>query len=155
MTLNPTPPITLRSATRDDIDHLFTIHQAASIDIVVATWGEWDEDWQIEYFRKQFDPAIRQVICYDDKDVGFLDVLFQPDEFFLQNIVIDPAFQGRGIGTELIGQILIKAEDAVMPVKLWVLKVNSGARNLYERLGFILRGETDTHYQMEFYRRKQ
>ena len=82
-----------------------------------------DEDWQLQRFREHFDPSIQQVICYGDEDVGFLEVLFQTDEIFLQNIEIIPAFQGCGIGSELLGLLLAKALKAKIPLKLQVLKV--------------------------------
>jgi hypothetical protein len=43
---------------------------------------------------------------------------------------------------------LHESDQTQLPVKLRVLKVNP-ARRLYERLGFIHKGETPTHYLME------
>jgi len=37
-----------------------------------------------------------------------------------------------------------------LPAGLRVLKVNVGARRLYQRLGFVIVGETETHYDMRY-----
>ncbi|MCA9057519.1 MAG: GNAT family N-acetyltransferase [Planctomycetaceae bacterium] len=140
--------IRLRPATREDIEGLFAIHRAALQSYVEATWG-WDDTWQQTFFRDQFDSSARHVICWSDDAIGFLDVVIQPDAVFLQNLEIDPRYQSRGIGTHLIQQVIADAEQLHLPVRLQVLKVNTRARALYERLEFLLTGQTETHHQME------
>jgi ribosomal protein S18 acetylase RimI-like enzyme len=71
-----------------------------------------------------------------------------PVEFELQEIYLHPDHQGRGIGSCLIRELLAKAQHAAKPVSLSVLKVNTRARRLYERLGFRKAGESETHYVM-------
>jgi ribosomal protein S18 acetylase RimI-like enzyme len=75
-------------------------------------------------------------------------VIHEDDGVVLQNIEIEPEFQGRGIGSELICRIIEDADARGLAVKLQALKVNSGAIRLYERLGFVLVEESDTHFQM-------
>lgn len=48
----------------------------------------------------------------------------------------------------MIQVLLQEAFDQYLPVRLRVLKVNP-ARRLYERLGFKVVEEADTHYLME------
>ena len=114
---------------------------------VERTWG-WDEHWQVRHFRERFDASTRQVIQYDGTDIGFIDVEEREDHFSLGFIGISPDYQRRGIGTFLIHDLLRKAAARGLPVTLQVLKGNP-ARALYERLGFELTGETDTHYLMK------
>jgi ribosomal protein S18 acetylase RimI-like enzyme len=66
----------------------------------------------------------------------------------LNELVILPEFQGRGIGSSLLQEIIEDANNRGMPVRLQVLKANR-ALKLYERLGFVKNGETETHFQME------
>ena len=66
---------------------------------------------------------------------------------FLANLQILPEEQGHGLGTAIIKAILAQAYDEGISVSLQVLKVNP-ARHLYERLGFVVSGETTTHYLM-------
>jgi len=48
--------------------------------------------------------------------------------------------------------LLAEADQRGKPVALRVLKVNIRARDLYQRLGFGVTGETDTHYIMAYER---
>lgn len=66
----------------------------------------------------------------------------QENEIPLASIRLLPKFQNRGIGTKIILDLIEKSNK---PVKLKVLKVNP-ARKLYERLGFKVSGETETHF---------
>jgi ribosomal protein S18 acetylase RimI-like enzyme len=140
--------IELRPATSADIEPLYPIHREGLRESVEATWGPWDETYQSARFRKHFDLDLRQVIVVDDADVGFLDVEQRPEDVWLAEIVISAAHQRRGIGSRLIGDLLASAAARQVPVRLQVLKVNP-ARQLYERLGFVETGQSETHYQME------
>jgi ribosomal protein S18 acetylase RimI-like enzyme len=113
---------------------------------VEKTWG-WDEQWQADYFRDHFDPTTREIIEYDGVPIGYISVERREDLIFLGVIEIAPDHQNRGIGTQLISALCDEADGRGVPVELQVLKVNP-ARRLYERLGFAVIGETDTHYLM-------
>lgn len=58
-----------------------------------------------------------------------------------------PAYQRRGIGAAILRDVIAEARAGGHAVALRVLKVNP-ARRLYERLGFAVVGESDTHYLM-------
>jgi ribosomal protein S18 acetylase RimI-like enzyme len=66
---------------------------------------------------------------------------------FLEYIAILPEFQNRGIGTELIREVLEEAAAKGFPVELKVLKINPAIR-LYERLGFEVESRTETRFFM-------
>jgi ribosomal protein S18 acetylase RimI-like enzyme len=142
------PDIDLRRATSDDYAFAYRVHRAAMRESVEQTYG-WDETWQENYFRDHFDPAERRIIRYGRIDVGVFSVEDREDSLFLRLIAILPEYQHRGIGTNLIRRLQRRAKEDGVPVTLQVLKVNR-ARELYERLGFVLTGETDTHYQMKW-----
>lgn len=140
--------IDLRPATPEDYEFAYRVHRAAMRESVEKTYG-WDEPWQEAYFRERFDAARRQIIRYDEVDVGVFSVEDRGDSLFLALIAILPEYQHRGIGTTLIRQLQRRAKEDHVPLTLRVLKVNR-ARELYERLGFVVTGETDTHYQMRW-----
>jgi ribosomal protein S18 acetylase RimI-like enzyme len=142
------PDVDLRPATAEDYEFAYRVHRAALRESVEQTYG-WDEAWQEAYFREHFDAARRQIIRCDDVAVGVFSVEDRGDSLFLGLIAILPEYQGRGIGTTLVRRLQRRAEEEGVPVTLQVLKVNR-ARELYERLGFVLTGETDTHYQMRW-----
>ena len=76
--------------------------------------------------------------------IGFLGVRPENDVLYIAQAYIIPEYQGQGIGTALIREVL--AGD--LPVELYVMKLNTGARRLYERLGFRVKSEGETDYRM-------
>ena len=140
--------ICLRPATESDLELLYAIHREAMKGYIEQTWGAWDESWQARRFREQFDTTVRRVIRWGDHDVGFIDVEPRHDGLWLASIEIAPAYQRRGIGTFLLRGLIGESARCGGAVGLQVLKVNP-ARVLYERLGFRLTGETETHYLMK------
>ena len=138
---------TLRQATDDDYDFLFALHRSAMREYVEATWG-WHEEWQAEYFLKKFDPSTRQIIVIGSVDAGVLVVEERPDGVYLGLIELLPAYQGRGIGTAIINQLIAGAQRRGLPLTLHVLSTNQPARRLYERLGLNVVEEEGHRYRM-------
>jgi ribosomal protein S18 acetylase RimI-like enzyme len=112
----------------------------------VRTWG-WDEDWQAAHFCENFDLSGKRIIQQAWTDIGCLAVHDEEDHIFLSYIALTPAFQGIGIGSRLIEEVLLQARSKEIPVTLKVLKSNP-AKTLYERLGFTVTETTSTHYFM-------
>ena len=136
----------LRQATEADFAFLYHLHRATMKDYVAQTWG-WDEAVQAAMFKDRFDPGRSYIVVVGGRDVGFLSMERRIDTLFLANLQILPEEQGQGLGTAIIKAILAQAYDEGISVSLQVLKVNP-ARHLYERLGFVVSGETATHYLM-------
>ena len=140
-------PLTLRPAVQADGEALFQLLKATMVEYVAQTWG-WDEAWQRAYFWDRFDPAANRIVVLDGRDIGVLAVSDRHDAIFVKRLYVLPAYQGRGIGTQLLRGVMARAFTRGLPVRLHVLKVNP-ARRLYERLGFTQVGETETSYVME------
>jgi ribosomal protein S18 acetylase RimI-like enzyme len=126
---------TLRVATAEDYDFLYQLHAATIRPAVEATWG-WDEAYQVERFRQHFVAGDNQIIVAGDEDVGVLKLEERDGDCFLGLIEIAPPYQGRGLATEVIRNVMAGAFGRGQAVVLHVLKANPGARRLYERLGF-------------------
>jgi GNAT superfamily N-acetyltransferase len=140
--------ITLRLATAGDLEFLFSLLRASLGPYVVQTFGPWDDAEQRARFLAATDPATHRVVELDGRPVGCLAVRRLPDEVRLNRVLLLPEFQNRGIGTRLVREVLDEARAAGLPVRLRVFRVNPASR-LYERLGFVATGETDTHVLME------
>ena len=141
------PAFTLRTPTADDLPALFVVFKAAMRDYVTETYGPWDEDDQRQRFWTGFRLDHAKMIVADGEIVGAIDIERHDDRWHLHRIDIAPGWQGRVIGTALIGDLIARARSESLPITLQVLRVNP-ARSLYRRLGFVEVGETDTHYQM-------
>ena len=136
----------LRPATKNDYDFMYDLLVATMKQYVDETWG-WEETYQRERFRTKFNPADYQIIVVDGHDIGAFSVVKREADVYLSEIQIDPDHQNSGLGTAVIEGVIREAERQRLPIALQVLKVNP-ARRLYDRLGFSVTGETETHVQM-------
>ena len=137
----------LRQVTDSDYDYLYQLKVSCLKEYITATWG-WDEAFQKEHFARHFNPNNSQIIVVDGVDVGELSVQDRVDELILSRILIQPAYQGRGLGTTIIRDLQKEARTREVPLTLQVLKVNP-AHKLYKRLGFQIVEASETHYLME------
>ena len=142
------PRYSIRPAQKDELDALYDIHREAMQGYVSQTWGPWDDAFQRDFFANHW-PELRLAIEVDGSLGGFLDLDESPERIQVENLELAPNYQGRGIGTAILVSVQQRAALHNQPVGLQVLKVNP-ARSLYERLGFYLTGETETHYQMSW-----
>lgn len=152
MVLNARPKrmenaINFRIATRKDYGFLYALHCKTMHDYIEATWG-WNEVWQQNHFRENFQPEANQIIVLDGDDIGRIELNYKPDEVRIGNIQILPEYQSKGIGSLIMLKIIRQAQQQKQGVTLQVLKVNP-ARRFYERLGFVVEGEDDAHFKMK------
>jgi ribosomal protein S18 acetylase RimI-like enzyme len=140
------PNYYLRAATDQDAAFIYALRKAGLQTYVAQLWG-WDEAGQVARFREHFDPRRYQVIVVAGRDVGAVAIEWRADDVLLADIEIIPAWRGRGLGSRIINMVLEEARRQGLPVSLQVLKGNP-ARHLYERLGFRVVEETESHYRM-------
>ncbi|HEY9735320.1 MAG TPA: GNAT family N-acetyltransferase, partial [Trichocoleus sp.] len=133
--------IELRVATPEDYDFLYGLHCATMRDYIEATWG-WDEAWQQNHFKQHFQPEANQIILLNGHKIGRVEMDCNEDRDHIGNIQILPAHQNNRVGSRVILNIIRQAQLKERPVTLQVLKVNP-ARQLYERLGFVVEGEDE------------
>lgn len=82
--------------------------------------------------------------------VGNCYLLRTPPEHLIVHISLYPALRGGGVGSALIRQIQADAQSDGCGVRLHVLQSNTGARRLYERLGFVAAGTAGAHQLMRW-----
>lgn len=126
--------IGLRPATDVDSEFCYQLHKVAMGDYITATWG-WDEQVQRGFHARAFDPGHWQIVTVGGAEAGMLSVDYRPSEIYLARIEIHPDYQGRGIGTRLIGALAYEARQKGQDLVLDVLTVNHRAQALYQRLG--------------------
>lgn len=113
---------------------------------VAQTWG-WNDEAQADWFDARFDPETNDIIEAKGNPIGCISVERPGDMILIRSIEIVPEWQNRGIGSAMLKDVLGEGKRHRVPVRLQVLRVNP-ARSLYERLGFVTVGETETHYVM-------
>ncbi|WP_026924967.1 GNAT family N-acetyltransferase [Glycomyces arizonensis] len=142
--------IDLRPTASADSECCFELHKAAMGAYVTAIWG-WDEELQRDYHARAFTPGQWQIITVGGAQAGILDVEHRATEIYLRRISIHPDYQGRGIGSQLIRDLLRQAREQGQDLILDVLVVNQRAQALYRRLGLhevTRHGENDIKIRM-------
>lgn len=138
---------TLRPAVSTDVLVARALHHRAYREVVERQFGVWDVPAQDRFFERAWAQGGYEMVVVDGEPVGYLAVEEQEGDLHIRELVISPDYQGRGIGTALLRGVLTRAEGRGVRVVLGVLKQNR-ARALYERLGFVGIGRTETHYLM-------
>lgn len=138
----------LSPATNADFEFLYHLHRVTMKEYIETTWG-WEENWQRDYFQAKWEPAKRNIIQIEGQDAGVLVIENREEDNYLALIEILPDFQGRGVGTAVIQDFIAAAQKQNLPATLHVLKTNTPARQLYERLGFTIVAEEAYKYLMK------
>ncbi len=145
---------TKRRATAADGEFAYALRRAAYEDVIREQFGDWDEIRQRQLFEDKWRPEDYDIVERQGRPIGALHVRRTPDEVDVVEIQLLPEYQGQGIGTALLHQELQFADAHGLPVRLQVLHKNR-ARVLYERFGFRVYDETETHFLIERARRPQ
>lgn len=131
---------------------MFVLAREALGPYVEEIWG-WRDDEQRRIQQAWFLSTRVDVIEAEGAPVGCLAVAEHDDHVFVDRIALLPSWQGLGIGTRLMRQVIDDAERRDLPVRLSVLD-NNPARRLYERLGFRVTSIEPPRIKMEWQPRR-
>lgn len=133
--------INIRKAKMHDVPVLAGIEEAS-----------FDAPWSADEIAKDVsstdDNIYVAVIESDDVKAGYGEMRTVAGEAQIYNIVIDPAYRGRGLGEALMRHLTDKAEE--LGCSLITLEVRSGnaaAMELYRKLGFREVGRRKAYYE--------
>jgi len=132
----------IRTATAEDIPGLILLAQKS------ATAAHWTE---AQYRAALLGESPRRIILVAQiapgTVSGFLVGSEVAGEWELENVVVDSAAQGRGLGAKLLNELLENAKNrGAHCVHLEVRRSNSAARALYEKCGFQVSGRRPGYY---------
>jgi len=96
--------------------------------------------WARDRPRDVFERAIKHSLCFGayegKRQLGFARVVTDHATFgYLMDVVVDPAWRGRGIGRSLLKRVL---EDPVVSSLRTLLLRTETAHGLYRKAGFAL-----------------
>ncbi|WP_317232355.1 GNAT family N-acetyltransferase [Clavibacter capsici] len=129
----PLPRWILRPALPDDATWMAEL-RAVVLRPDLERLGRWDPVRVRRRFLDGWTPSRTQVIRVDGRDAGLIACREEPDAHWVEHFYLDPAAQGRGIGGEVLRDLMDRHDDG-RPFRLDVLQ-GSAARRLYERAGF-------------------
>ena len=138
--------ITLRAARPDDYGFAKQIYYQTMRWIIERLFG-WDEDREDRKFAEQFKREEVRIIAADGRDVGWMQTQLRDDAVYLGQLYVTPAWQGRGIGSEVLGRLIAEAREQGKAITLSVVKINPALR-LYEAHGFRVTHDDEYKYHM-------
>ena len=141
--------IAKRPAQYVDTDFARSAHHVAYRDVIVRQYGVWEEETQDEFFDNDWNPSEFEIILCDAVPCGYMRVEDRGNDIHVRELVILPSFQGKGIGSQILSDIIKRAKICQVPIRLRTQRANR-AVELYLRLGFREVGRTETHILMEW-----
>ena len=125
------------------------LRRRAYHDLFLESFGAWDE----ERHRRHCDTCWKQggisLVVVGGSKIGMIQLFDRADEIEVGEIQIHPDHQNQKIGTQLLEDVMAKADQQGKSVVLSVGLKNEHAYRLYERLGFGRVGQNDTHYRLQ------
>ena len=140
-------PIKLRPATLSDQDILYAMHVELFREHIDEIWG-WNNDWQIENFKKEWAEVQTELILQGDRLCGYIQIRHKPDHLYVLNLALYSEFQNQGIGSKAMESVKQRARSKGLEIRLSVFKTNQRVIQFYTRLGFEIEAKTETGLQM-------
>ena len=131
-------PMPIRAAALNDVPVILALEQ--------QTPGA--AHWTAEQYHKLESSGIVLVAEEADKLCGFLCAHAVAGEWEIENVVVAAEFLRRGIGSELVRELIQRAQsEAASAILLEVRESNLPARGLYEKHGLRKVGRRRAYYR--------
>ena len=140
----------MHSAPVLDIEPLRRRHLKAVMPIEEALYPR---PWTLGVFHAEIDLVRHDHRYYiagiiNNELVGYAGLLFTPDDAHVTNIAVSPAWQRRGIATDLLLELAWKARERTCSALTLEVRVsNEPAQELYRRFGFVPAGVRKKYYE--------
>jgi N-acetylglutamate synthase-like GNAT family acetyltransferase len=131
---DPTAHVRLRKAHSSDAALILWLEEVCMREYATALWGKW-------HAAETFDLANHEMIELQGKAQGCLATHYTPEALQLSRLYLSPNARNRGVGAQVLAEVIDRAERKQLPVTLSVLTTNPAAR-FYERHGFSVFEET-------------
>ncbi|MCF7751008.1 GNAT family N-acetyltransferase [Bacillus subtilis subsp. subtilis] len=150
--------VTLRCADAGDLAFLCALyHQSRQAELAAVPWPDatrrafLDSQFALQhrhYVSHYLHPEFL-IVVRDGAALGRLYLQTENDALCIVDILLLEAARGQGVGTALLGHVRHLAQlRGCQGVQLSVLRDNTAAQRLYQRLGFTRTGADDSRIGM-------
>ena len=136
----------IRRGNNSDEAWLFQLFKKTMQDYIDAAWG-WEELLQKEGFTTSLPARDFTILELDRQAIACMHLSRKREHYFLDMILVEPAYQRRGFGSKLITVARDQASKDDLPIQLSVLKTNPAVK-FHAQLGFAVIDEDDHSYKM-------
>lgn len=138
-----TSPPTIRTAIANDAARISTIARAA-YDKYVPRIGRAPAPMMAD-FNAEIAAGRVVVIVVAETIAGYMIAWPEADAYYIDNIALDPSYQGAGLGRRLIEHAVAEANRLHLPaLRLHTNELMTENRSIYAHLGFV-----ETHRAVE------
>jgi GNAT superfamily N-acetyltransferase len=138
--------IRLFRSFRNDIDRAVGLTEAER-----DTFTRQQFEAQRRSYRQRYPNSEHRIVTVHGEDAGRIWVNYREDEVRLIDVMLLPAYQGRGVGTVLLDRVKDEARHLGAPLRHMVHADNYSAQQFYRRLGFReVFSPTPSHLKMEW-----
>ena len=138
----------VRATTEDDTTFLVSLALAAYRDVASRQFGSWNEGEQAARFAAKAARLPFEVGELDGQPVAAVSSSVHADHVFLNDLLVLPEFQNRGLGADLLEREIRRARRLGLPLRLHTLLLNR-AVHLFERHGFVVTARGEAYIDME------
>ena len=132
--------VTLKLATIKDIPIFIELEKSLAN---LKTYSNMTEEDEV---REEFKKNIIYLIQNNNKTVGSIEYEIKSlDHVYISGMVINPKFQGQGIGREALSKILGKLES-FKRIDLVTHPDNIPALELYKSFGFVVESRKENYF---------
>jgi ribosomal protein S18 acetylase RimI-like enzyme len=151
------PVVELRPIAPEDLEFLRAVYASTRAEELAQTaWSESERavflaaqfEAQHRYYQENYRGAAFDVVLVEGRPAGRLYVARGTDEIRVIDISLLPEFRRRGIGGQLLDELLREASAQELPVRVHVERFNPALR-FYDRLGFRLLADRGVYLFLE------
>lgn len=142
--------LSFRRAADSDRAFLRALFETARVDAgLLAAWPDavrrpfLDQQFHFQtvHYARAYPEADRWLVLAGERPIGRVILSRKPEEWWLVDIALLPAWRGSGVGILLLQAIQTAARAAAAPCVRLTVDPQNPARRLYERLGFTVEQE--------------
>ena len=141
--------VTLREARAADAPFLLSLAREAYREVLSVQFDGWDDAVHGARFAEKVASLPFFVAELEGERAATLSSSIHDDHVRVNELVVLPAFQNRGLGSFLLLRVLEQARSIGLPVRLHTLRLNR-ALGFYERHGFIVTARRGDYIDLEW-----
>jgi len=150
----------VRAEAAEDLPFLRALFETARPDaIMLSQWPDamrgpfLDQQFRFQtiHYSRAYPRADRLVLEESGLGIGRLILARDPEEWCIVDIALVPPARGTGLGTLLLRAVQAAAAAARVPRVVLTVDFTNRARQLYERLGFVVLAEEIPNIAMAWY----
>ncbi len=141
---------TIRDSGKGDLDFILGLIEQTFKECIIEAHGEWNEAGQRVHWQNTLDSNLHKIIEVDNTPIGLYAAKEDANQVILDLLFITPEYQGNGIGSALVDQLIADAKKKSKSLTLDVLKSNTKAKTFYEDKGFSVIKEDTKRFYLQY-----